>query len=110
MPRGRNRFRRGPGSAGAPPCWAGPSGGISHLAAAVLAYVQIMEACSIGRRGNLGQAQRDGSLRLGVLLAGIGLVAAVVVVRLDLGLVWRLALFAPFIFSANNVAMGLIGT
>lgn len=59
---------------------------------------------------NLGTAERDKRLRHGVLGAAISLAGAVALVSTDVGWAYRLLLFVPFLWSANLVATGLLGT
>lgn len=59
---------------------------------------------------NLGATEQDRRLRKGVLGAAASLVVAVLLVRSDVAFAWRLLLFVPFSWSANMVAMGLLGT
>jgi len=66
--------------------------------------------CAIGSRGNLGPLEQDRRLRRGVLASTLSLGLAVGLVYSDVAIAWRLLLFLPFMWAANLVVMGLLGT
>lgn len=59
---------------------------------------------------NLGDSERDRRLRKGVLGATVALVVAFVLVSSGVPWLYRLLLVLPFSWSANMVAMGLLGS
>ena len=67
-------------------------------------------SCVVGARGNLGPQEQDRRLRRGVLASTLSLGLAVGLVYSDVGIAWRLLLFVPFVWAANLVVMGLLGT
>lgn len=62
------------------------------------------------RDGNLGQIQQDQRLRLGVVAVALGILLAVLLIKLGAPPAMRLALFVPFFFGSAGVYMGLYGT
>jgi hypothetical protein len=60
--------------------------------------------------GNLGQAQQDQRLRLGVGAVAFGILLAVVLLKLGAPPALRLVLLVPFFFGSAGVTMGLYGT
>lgn len=67
-------------------------------------------AVAIASRPNLGDTERDRRLRKGVLGATLALTVAVALVSSGVPWAYRFLLFLPFFWSANMVAMGLLGT
>ena len=70
----------------------------------------MLSSCGVGPRSNLGPREQDRRLRLGVLASALSLGLAAGLVYSDVALGWRLLLVVPFLWAANFVAMGLLGT
>jgi hypothetical protein len=67
-------------------------------------------ACSIPREGNLGDVPQDTRLRMGAVAFALGLVLAVVMVKLGAPPPLRLVLAVPFFAGAHGLYMGLFRT
>jgi hypothetical protein len=66
--------------------------------------------CTIPREGNLGDAPQDSRLRMGAVAFALGLVLAVVMLKLGAPAPLRLVLAVPFFVGANGLYMGLFRT
>jgi len=62
------------------------------------------------RRCNLGEVPQDSRLRMGAISFALGLVLAVVMLKLNAPPPIRLLLAVPFFAGANGLSMGLSGT
>jgi hypothetical protein len=67
-------------------------------------------ACSNLRQCNLGDVPQDSRLRMGAISFALGLVLAVVLLKLDAPTPFRLLLAVPFFAGANGLYMGLFRT
>ncbi|MFS8066710.1 MAG: hypothetical protein ACMG6S_10095 [Byssovorax sp.] len=66
--------------------------------------------CRIARHGNLGDGPQDLRLRMGAVSFALGLVLAVVMLKLGASPAQRLVLAVPFVVGANGLYMGLSRT
>ena len=66
--------------------------------------------CRAARQGNLGEGPQDLRLRVGAVAFALGLVLAVVMLKLGASPTQRLVLAIPFIAGANGLYMGLSRT
>lgn len=69
-----------------------------------------MNYCRSAREGNLGDRPQDLRLRMGAISFALGLVLAVVMLKLGASPAQRLVLAVPFIAGANGLYMGLSRT
>jgi hypothetical protein len=67
-------------------------------------------SCRITRQGNLGDGPQDLRLRMGAISFALGLVLAVVMLKLGASPAQRLVLAVPFFVGANGLYMGLSRT
>lgn len=67
-------------------------------------------SCRAARQGNLGEGPQDLRLRFGAVAFALGLVLAVVMLKLGASPTQRLALAIPFVAGANGLYMGLSST
>ena len=67
-------------------------------------------SCRITRQGNLGDGPQDLRLRMGAISFALGLVLAVVMLKLGASPAQRLILAVPFFAGANGLYMGLSRT
>jgi hypothetical protein len=59
------------------------------------------------RTCNITEDEQNRRLRMGVVFFTVTLVAAVVLLKLDVAAGWRALLFVPFFVAANGLFMGL---
>jgi hypothetical protein len=66
--------------------------------------------CRAARQGNLGEGPQELRLRAGAVAFALGIVLAVVMLKLGASPAQRLVLAVPFIAGANGLYMGLSST